>query len=124
MQFKQLGLIGYGEVGRIFCAGLMHNFELTHAWDLKFTGASARAAALAHAAAAGVKASESMTQLCERPDLIISAVTAANNRRALHRMARGRGLRKHRTRCNALALIAPYNPPASDAVGCNKRQRL
>ena len=73
---KRLGLVGYGEVGRIFTAGLRDHFEQVSAWDVKFSadiGGSRSAAA-----AAGVQVATSMQALCARSDVVISAVTASN----------------------------------------------
>lgn len=55
MQFKSIGLIGYGEVGKIFSAGLKAPSCVSsmNAWDLKFVNAASSAAELAHAAQAG-----------------------------------------------------------------------
>ena len=36
MQLQRIGLVGYGEVGRIFCAGLQPQVAQVAAWDLKF----------------------------------------------------------------------------------------
>lgn len=72
---KRLGLVGYGEVGRIFAAGLKDHFDQATAWDVKFstdTGNSRTAAA-----EAGVLAATSMQALCAQSDLVISAVTAS-----------------------------------------------
>ncbi len=38
MQGTRLGLIGYGEVGGIFCAGLKTEVDSVHAWDIKLAG--------------------------------------------------------------------------------------
>ncbi|MBI2751442.1 MAG: NAD(P)-dependent oxidoreductase [Burkholderiales bacterium] len=79
MQFKQLGLIGYGEVGKIFSAGLKPHVDAVSAWDLKLgQGHALRATELAHAAQAGVQACPSLQALCAGADCIISAVTASN----------------------------------------------
>lgn len=80
MQIKQIGLIGYGEVGKIFSAGLKGKggVEGVHAWDRKFVGDTA-AAELAHAEAAGVIAQMSSRALCEASDLVIAAVTASQS---------------------------------------------
>jgi 3-hydroxyisobutyrate dehydrogenase-like beta-hydroxyacid dehydrogenase len=78
MKFDKLGMIGYGEVGKIFAAGLKAHVSETCVWDVKFDNAEARSAPLAHAAQAGVVASESLVALCAQADLIISAVTASN----------------------------------------------
>lgn len=78
MKLTQLGMIGYGEVGKIVTAGLKDQMPSVHAWDLKFVDAATRTAELAHAAAAGIKACDSMQALCEQSNFIISAVTASN----------------------------------------------
>ncbi|MFN5350289.1 MAG: DUF1932 domain-containing protein [Polaromonas sp.] len=80
MQFTSIGLIGYGEVGKTFSAGLKAPSGVAHvsAWDLKFVHPSLRDLALAHAAHAGVQACLSMQSLCGASDLVISAVTASS----------------------------------------------
>jgi 3-hydroxyisobutyrate dehydrogenase-like beta-hydroxyacid dehydrogenase len=76
LTLQHLGLVGYGEVGRIFSAGLHGHFQSCAAWDLKFADAACGAAA--QAVAAGVEAQASMAALCARSDVIFSAVTASN----------------------------------------------
>ena len=71
-------MVGYGEVGRIFSAGLKAHLGSVSAWDSKFAQADARVACLAHARDAGVLVSESMQALCAHADLVISAVTASS----------------------------------------------
>ncbi|MBA4327789.1 MAG: NAD(P)-dependent oxidoreductase [Polaromonas sp.] len=78
MKFEHLGMVGYGEVGRIFTAGLKDRVAAISAWDLQFETPALRDAPLAHAAEAGVAACRSMAELCGRADLVISAVTASN----------------------------------------------
>jgi 3-hydroxyisobutyrate dehydrogenase-like beta-hydroxyacid dehydrogenase len=81
MQIRRIGLIGYGEVGKIFSAGLKPatGIEQVSAWDLKLAmGAASRETEQAHARAAGVGACVSMADLCATSDLVISAVTASN----------------------------------------------
>ena len=80
MNIQNIGLVGYGEVGKIFCAGLKNRpgVQGVGAWDLKFAHPSTQAAELAHAAQAGVTAHRSARALCEASDLVISAVTASN----------------------------------------------
>ena len=78
MNFKHIGLIGYGEVGKTFAIGLMPNVAASHAWDRKFDHADSRAAERAHAQQHGVRACASLAELCDRTDLVISAVTASN----------------------------------------------
>ena len=76
--FERLGMVGYGEVGRIFAAGLRPVLAQVCAWDLKFALQGHQAEAQAHAAQSGVLACDAMAALCARSDLIISAVTASN----------------------------------------------
>ncbi len=80
MNLNQIGLIGYGEVGKTFCAGLKTKPGVTTvaAWDLKFASPATRDAEHAHTAAAGVQACASMQALCEASTFILSAVTASN----------------------------------------------
>jgi 3-hydroxyisobutyrate dehydrogenase-like beta-hydroxyacid dehydrogenase len=72
MQIERIGLVGYGEVGRIFCAGLREHASGVSAWDIKFAPPGSP-----HAEG-GVHACSSMQELCEASDLVISAVTASN----------------------------------------------
>ncbi len=74
MDSLRIGLIGYGEVGRIFSAGL----KATAAWDLKFADPAQREEPLAHAAALGVEACDGVASLCAKSTLVISAVTASS----------------------------------------------
>jgi 3-hydroxyisobutyrate dehydrogenase-like beta-hydroxyacid dehydrogenase len=80
MDLSKIGLIGYGEVGKIFCAGLKAKPEVAQisAWDLKFKDEASGGVELAHASQAGVQACASMQALCEASSFIISAVTASN----------------------------------------------
>ena len=81
MELQHIGLVGYGEVGKTFGAGLKPQAGITAigAWDLKFAaGAASQAAEKAHAAQAGITAHASMRDLCAASDLVISAVTASN----------------------------------------------
>jgi len=78
MSDLRIGLIGYGEVGRVFTAGLKPQVAWTGAWDLKFADPAQREEPLAHAAAAGVVACDSAAALCTQATLVISAVTASN----------------------------------------------
>jgi len=73
MNIATIGLVGYGEVGKIFSAGLKDKPGVTamHAWDLKFAEAAADVQA-------GITAQPSMRALCAASDLVISAVTASN----------------------------------------------
>jgi len=78
VKFENIGMVGYGEVGKIFSTGLKAKVAGVSAWDLKFEAPALREAQLAHAAQAGVSACASMAELCARSDLVISAVTASN----------------------------------------------
>lgn len=78
MDTGRIGLAGYGEVGKIFAAGLKPQVAQASAWDLKFAQAATAGAERAHAQALGVQACESMRELCAASDLVISAVTASN----------------------------------------------
>ncbi len=82
MNIQHIGLIGYGEVGKIFCSGLKPSVQTVRAWDLKFaadaTNTVQRESELTHAARASVQACSSAAGLCGGVDCIISAVTASN----------------------------------------------
>ena len=80
MTNNHIGMIGYGEVGKIFCAGLKPKIgiESVSAWDVKFADAAAQDAAQSHACAAGVNVCNGMQALCQQADWLISAVTASH----------------------------------------------
>ena len=78
MEARRLGIVGYGEVGKTFAAGLKAQVAQACAWDLKFAQVASAAAERAHAQQLGVRACGSMQELCEASDLVISAVTASN----------------------------------------------
>lgn len=78
MDGTRIGFVGYGEVGKIFAAGLKPQVAQAGAWDLKFAQAASSRAEKAHAEANGVRACSSMEELCAASDLVISAVTASN----------------------------------------------
>lgn len=84
MQTQHLGIIGYGEVGKIFALALSKKTGVQSftAWDLKFAATSNATSNTpheqAHAKQHGIEACANMAQLCERSQLIFSAVTAAN----------------------------------------------
>lgn len=67
MHLQHLGLLGYGEVGRIFAAGLGAHFASVRVWDIDLRNP-----------APGVQACASLQDLAQNCDLVISAVTAAN----------------------------------------------
>ncbi len=76
MHLKRLGLVGFGEVGRIFATGLLPHFDRVSAWDIKFpvneTGTASAALR------SGVAVADSIQSLCATSDLVMSAVTASN----------------------------------------------
>ncbi|MDM0011115.1 DUF1932 domain-containing protein [Variovorax sp. J22P168] len=80
MQLDPIGLVGYGEVGKTFAAGLRDKPGVrgVAAWDLKFADPVRQAAECAHAAEAGIEACSDMRALCQASDFVISAVTASN----------------------------------------------
>jgi 3-hydroxyisobutyrate dehydrogenase-like beta-hydroxyacid dehydrogenase len=80
MDLSNIGIIGYGEVGKIFAAGLKAKPGVTSmaAWDVKFTDEASGGVELLSAKQAGVQACASMQALCEASSFIISAVTASN----------------------------------------------
>ncbi|MEY4265831.1 MAG: hypothetical protein RIS90_366 [Pseudomonadota bacterium] len=73
-----IGMVGYGEVGKIFTAGLLPQVAQVSAWDLSFDLPERQAAERAHAARAGIYAYPSLPALCQQADLLMSAVTASN----------------------------------------------
>jgi len=89
-----IGLIGYGEVGKIFGNDLRaRGVAWVGAWDTRFADAAQSADDRRHAQARGVIACDSSRHLCGKANLIISAVTAANSLEAAREAARwiGRG---------------------------------
>ena len=80
MNIECIGLIGYGEVGKTFSAGLKDKpgVAAMAVWDLKLANQATQAAELEHAATAGVTAQRSVQALCEASELLISAVTASS----------------------------------------------
>jgi len=84
-----IGLIGYGEVGKTFGAGLKNKpgVQSVGAWDLNFIDPARQAHDLAQAAEAGVVAHASMRALCQASTLVISAVTASNTLRVAEEAA-------------------------------------
>ena len=84
-----IGLVGYGEVGKIFSRGLKDKSgRAVQAWDLKFADAALRDAERAHAQANGITACDSAAALCGQSNLIISAVTASNTLAVAQEVAR------------------------------------
>ncbi len=72
-----VGLVGYGEVGRIVAEDLRAlGVQQVLAWDRKLSGAD-RAPLIEHAASQGVRLSASAAELARACDVVISAVTAS-----------------------------------------------
>ncbi len=80
MDLSKIGIIGYGEVGKIFAAGLKGKNGVTSiaVWDVKFLDEASGGVELLSAKQADVQACASMQALCEASSFIISAVTASN----------------------------------------------
>ena len=79
MEQLEVGLIGFGEVGKIFAAGLkQQGVGAIATWDIKFADPGAAEAERSAAARIGVAVCESAAALCGRSDLVLSAVTASN----------------------------------------------
>ena len=72
----QIGLVGFGEVGRILAEDLRRQELKVAAYDIKLGGEQA-AALQDHAAKFGVTLAASHAELTARSDFIISAVTAS-----------------------------------------------
>jgi 3-hydroxyisobutyrate dehydrogenase-like beta-hydroxyacid dehydrogenase len=84
-----MGVIGYGEVGKTFALGLKaKGLEWFGAWDLTFAAPATRETQRSHAAAHGVEACDSAAALCRRANLILSAVTASNTLAVAREVAR------------------------------------
>ena len=71
-----VGLVGYGEVGRILAEDLRKEGVRVSAYDIKLDGAQARALQ-DHAAGIGVTLAVSHADLAAQADFIVSAVTAS-----------------------------------------------
>ena len=72
----QVGIVGYGEVGRILAEDLRGQGVGVSAYDLKLGGAQA-GALVEHAAMHGVTLASSHAALAAQADFIVSAVTAS-----------------------------------------------
>ena len=84
-----VGLIGYGEVGKIFSNGFKaKGLNWVGAWDVIFGDAMFGGAQRLHAQAHGVIACESARHVCLKANLIISAVTASNTLDVAQEVAR------------------------------------
>ena len=69
-----VGLVGFGEVGRIFAQALLPTVAVVSAWDVKFAEPATRR----ETQIPGVYAADSLADLCQRSQLVISAVTASS----------------------------------------------
>ncbi|WP_323018378.1 NAD(P)-dependent oxidoreductase [Castellaniella sp.] len=78
MDAIHLGLIGYGEVGSIFCAGLGPQVASVRAWDIKLVDPVAAIPLNERAQQDGVILCASAVDLCAASNLLISAVTASS----------------------------------------------
>ncbi len=75
----KIGIIGYGEVGRIFALGLQtKSTNPIHAWDTKFIAGMLGSNGIEHARLHEIEIVDGCAAICSHSDLIISAVTAAN----------------------------------------------
>ena len=73
-----VGLVGYGEVGKIFASEFVEQkVGWVGAWDILMGDAVAGPTMKTHAAKAGVEAVDSMAALTVKADVVISAVTAS-----------------------------------------------
>jgi len=85
-----LGIIGYGEVGRIFGHGLLGRTDIDRiaVWDLRFADPAAGEPDREKARADGMRVAHDMADLCDGADLLISAVTASNTLEVAQEAAR------------------------------------
>src|SRR5690242_11308442 len=72
-----VGLVGYGEVGRILAEDLRKQDINVSAFDIKFRNHEAGTPLRDHAAAHGVRLTASHAELAAQSDLLVSAVTAS-----------------------------------------------
>ena len=77
LPITSLGLVGYGEVGRIFAAALRPQLAQLCVADLKLDDPAQAPALQQHARALGAQAG-SLQTLCGQAELIVSAVTASS----------------------------------------------
>jgi len=86
---RRIGLVGYGEVGRILAEDLRAQGVAVAAFDLKFSKADDAAPLRAHAEAHGVVVAPSARDLAEGVDLVVCAVTASQTLAAAEASAAG-----------------------------------
>src|SRR6266481_6065376 len=72
-----VGLVGYGEVGRILAEDLCKQDVKVIAYDVKLRSDQAGGALRDHAAIHGVALTTSHAELADQADFIVSAVTAS-----------------------------------------------
>lgn len=78
-QNMSVGLIGYGEVGKILCRALREQgVDWIGMWDIKLRDAGSADQMRAHAAQDGIGATSSMADLLSQADFVLSAVTASS----------------------------------------------
>jgi 3-hydroxyisobutyrate dehydrogenase-like beta-hydroxyacid dehydrogenase len=73
-----IGLVGYGEVGKILGSALAAQGGVTvSAWDVLLRDPASAHAMRTHATGAGIELTQGLAPLLERADVVISAVTAS-----------------------------------------------
>lgn len=86
----RIGLVGYGEVGRLLAEDLRAAGHAVSAYDLKLESPSSEADTMrVHAVAHGVELTTSATMVATPADLVISAVTAGRTVDAARGLAAG-----------------------------------
>jgi 3-hydroxyisobutyrate dehydrogenase-like beta-hydroxyacid dehydrogenase len=89
MEPLRVGLIGYGEVGRIFTFAFVDKGAAwVGAWDILFNDTHQSPGMTAHCHSAGVEACLSSADLVSRADVVICAVTASSSLAAAEEAAR------------------------------------
>ena len=78
MQFNRLGILGFGEVGKVFGVGLRPFMQQVSCWDLKLADPAVQAAERSYAQTHGLHAGRSVAEVVAGADLLLSAVTASN----------------------------------------------
>lgn len=73
----RIGLVGYGEVGRILAEDLRAQGLAVATWDLQLASPASAAPLRDHAGAQGVRLATSAADLAAGSDLVVSAVTAS-----------------------------------------------
>lgn len=74
---RQIGLVGYGEVGRILAEDLVHQGLTVRAMDVRFAQEDTDGPLRRHAAEHGVQVVATHRELAEVSELVVSAVTAS-----------------------------------------------